>query len=101
MYEVKSNTLKNALKPYDIVRLKDGEIALITEVSVNSCQETPEAQISYSIDFITDNINRSRSAWYSRAELEFMCNIFVKIAKNSTHPAGHSQQWVERLLINS
>lgn len=95
MYKIEKQTLKNSLKPFDLVKLKDGSIAFIKETSVNHCQPSG-GQISYSITMLYGNINKT--AWYDRDELEFICNLFVKFAENMTHPFGNNEEWVEKLI---
>lgn len=86
MFNIEKDTLENALKPFDIVKTKSGEIAFIREVSVNNAQNEPKHQISYSVSFITENINNEKVAWYDNDDgLEFLCNMFVKIAQSATN----------------
>lgn len=102
MYKVSEEALKKAYKPFDLVRFPDGELAYISEVNVNVCQESPEAQISYSVNFITENKANHKNAWYhyQTEAFEVLANIFVLIGQSACHNMGNSQQWVERILVN-
>lgn len=96
MYEIKKETLEWAHKPYDIVTDIEGNVGFIQEVSVNDCQESPEAQISYSVNWLTgDNY---KTAWFDHDELTYQCNMFVKIAESSCHAFGSSANSVQALF---
>jgi hypothetical protein len=81
MYKIKESTIKNSLKPFDIVKTQKGEIAFIKEVSLNSCQKLHYEQVSYSLKFITKNNVNEKTAWYKNHELELLGNLFIKIAE--------------------
>ena len=102
MYKVSDQALKKAHKPFDIVQFPDGELAYINEVNVNNCQESPEHQISYSINFITENPNGHKNAWYCYETLAFKVigNMLVLMAEAACHNALYSGDWVEKVLIN-
>lgn len=95
MYEVTEKTLKDALKPFDIISIKNGSVGYITEVSVNTCQPTGH-QIGYSITWLVGNENKS--AWWDHEELTFHCNIFIKIAEDCCHNIGRNQGMVQKLF---
>lgn len=84
MYKIEEETYKWAYKPLDIVSDKDGNVGMIREVSVNSCQEDPNWQISYAISWLTGSVNKV--AWFDHKELTQHCNIMIKLAECA---AGH------------
>lgn len=96
MYEVRRETLENALKPFDLVRVKNGDIAFIREVNVNGCQITPEHQISYSLKFLCDDAKTAKVAWYTNDELELLGNLLIRIAEVAASNSRH----VETLFNN-
>ena len=96
MYKIEEETLKNSLKPFDLVKLTNGDIAYIKEVSVNDGQITENSQISYSIRLLYGT--ETKTAWYNRSELEFICNLFVKFAEDMVHPFGTNREWVGKLV---
>ena len=102
MYSVNPEDLKKAYKPFDIVRFPDGELGFINEVSVNTCQESPEHQISYSVSFITENKSGHKNAWYhyQTEAFEILGNMFVLIGEAACHNMGNNKRWVEKVLIN-
>lgn len=96
MYKIEESTLKDSLKPFDVVKLRNGDIAYINEVSVNTSQESPKFQIGYSIRILSGTTNKL--SWYDKNELEYQCNLFIEIAKNATHNMGQSSRWVKKLF---
>lgn len=98
MSEVTKETLKKAYKPFDLVSDKNGNVGIIQEVDVNDCQEEPEHQISYAVEWL---IGRGdKHAWYSTDELTSHCNLFVRIAECACHPMGSSSTSVKSLFNN-
>lgn len=98
MSEVTNKTLQWAYKPFDIVTDEKGNVGFIQEVSVNSCQDTPNSQISYAVSWLVgDNY---KHAWFDHDELTKHCNLFVKIAEASCHPSGSNSYSVQSLFNN-
>ena len=85
-------------KPFDIVKAPTGEVGMITEVSVNDCQEGFDDMVSYSVDWFEGDLH---TAWWDHKDLTVLCNLFVKIAENSCHPMGYNEEHVEALLSES
>ena len=98
MYKVTKETLKKAYKPYDVVTNENGDVGIIQEVSVNSCQESFDWQISYAVNWIIGN--ESKHAWFHHKELIRHSNIFEEIAKMSCHASGNSENSIEDLFNN-
>lgn len=96
MYEVKKSTLEWAYKPFDIVTNEEGDVGFIQEVSVNSCQDEPEHQISYAVKWIVGH--ETKHAWFNHDELTYHCNIFIKIAESACHPMGRNEYSVQSLF---
>lgn len=95
MYKVEQETLDKALKPFDVVLIKKtGGLAYIREVNVNDCQPTGH-QISYSVTHLHKT---GKTAWYDSGELEYQCNLFVKIAEDTCHDMGGNESWVKKLM---
>lgn len=95
MFKITEKTLKESLKPYDVVTDKYGNVGFIREVNVNSGQEEPH-QISYSVEWMVGL--GDKNAWFIDKELTRHCNIFIKIAECSCHPFGNSARRVEELF---
>ncbi len=98
MYEITKETLVWAYKPFDVVTNKGGDVGFIQEVSVNDCQDSPEHQISYAVNWLVGN--EYKHAWFDHEELTVHCNLFVKIAESSCHPAGGGAESVRSLFNN-
>jgi len=96
MYKIEDSTLRNAYKPYDIITDKKGNVGFIQEVNVNTCQESPDWQIQYAVDWMVGD--NDTHAWFDHNELTKHGNIFIKIAENSCHPSGDSKRWVQELM---
>ncbi len=96
MYAVTEDSMKKSYKPFDIVSDKDGNVGMIREVSVNSCQESFESQISYAIAWLTGDMGKV--AWFNHGELKRHCNIMLKIAEEMCHPMGGNARKVESLF---
>lgn len=96
MTKVTDESFKKAYKPFDIVSDKGGNVGLIKEVNVNSCQDTFEHQISYAITWLTGT-NR-QSAWFHHYELQRHCNLFLKIAECAASGHGGNYRHVEKLF---
>jgi len=98
MYEIKKKTLEDAYKPYDVVTDENGNVGFIQEVNVNNCQTEAKYQISYAVNWLVGD--EDKHAWFHHEELTKHCNIFMEIAKCSTHPMGHKSKWVPELFKN-
>ena len=97
MYKVKEKTLKEALKPFDVVKdKKSGAVGFICEVSVNDCQPLPEHQISYAVQWMTPGT--TRRYWWNYVELEYQSNLMHLIGIQMCNPMGRSDIWVKELL---
>ena len=96
MYEVSEESYKKALKPFDVVTDKVGNVGFVKEVSVNNCQTSFEHQISYAVTWLVGT--NSKVAWFDHSELKKHCNIMAKLAENSCHPFGHNARQVETLF---
>jgi len=55
MSEVTRETLNWAHKPFDVVTDSHGNVGFIQEVSVNECQDDPNSQISYAVNWMVGN----------------------------------------------
>tara|TARA_R110002096_G_scaffold181526_1_gene359232 strand:- start:1 stop:315 length:315 start_codon:yes stop_codon:yes gene_type:complete len=97
MYKIKKSTLQQAYKPYDVVSTKDGQVGFIKEVNVNDCQPKVYDQISYSITWL---VGTNYNAWWKHEDLLWHSNIFIEIAKASTHPFGRNESNVDDLFQN-
>lgn len=97
MFEVTPETLKNSYNPFDVVSI-DTSVGFIREVSVNSGQANPDAQVQYAVTWLVGP--ETKTAWFKREELTVHGNIFVEIAKTSCHPMGGSSRAVESLFTN-
>ena len=95
MFKVEKETLETAYKPYDVVSDCYGNVGFVQEVSILDSQPT-QNQVSYVVNWLTGD--RTKMAWFKHKELRYHCNIFVKIAESSCHPAGRSGKWVIELL---
>lgn len=82
MYEVTDETYSRAYKPLDIVSDKHGNVGMIRETNVNTCQTSFESQISYAICWLTGDI--TKVAWFKHSELTQHCNIMIKLAECAT-----------------
>lgn len=96
MHEVKKETLKNAHKPFDIVTDKNNNVGFIREVSVNDSQINASNQISYAVEWLIGNQNKT--AWFDHSELTTHGNILLKIAECACHPMGGNDKWVSKLF---
>lgn len=96
MSKVAKETLRWAYKPFDLVADKKGNVGFIQEVSVNNCQETPNAQISYAVNWMIGN--NDKYAWFLHKELTVHGNILIKIAECACHPMGNNARSVQNLF---
>ena len=96
MYEVTQETLDNAYKPFDVVTNGNGDVGFIQEVSVNDCQDIPENQIRYAVNWLVGKENKR--AWFDHHELTLHCNLLIKIAESACHPMGHNSGHVQKLF---
>lgn len=95
-YKVSAQTLIDSYKPFDIVEDAEGNVGFISEVNVNDCQ--PEGhQISYSVTWLKLN-GSPYNAWWDHSDLTRHCNLFVKIAESTCHPAGSNAKWAKTVL---
>jgi len=92
MTELTQEMLKESYKPFDVVTDKEGNVGLITEVSI--VQNIP----TYVVEWLVGRGNRQ--AWYESEDLIVHCNMFVKIAQSTCHPAGGSERYVPALFNN-
>lgn len=92
-----SESVKIAYKPYDVVTDKHSNVGFISEVSINSCQESVHCQLSYSVTWLVD-LTHPHNSWYNHSELKVHSNIFKEIAKASVHPMGHNGAVVDLLM---
>lgn len=84
MSEITEETYRKTHKPYDVITIKGYEgVALIKEVSCNSCQDGFEDQIKYSVAWITGK--EGKMAWFDHDEITVHSNIFMVIAQLSCH----------------
>lgn len=95
MSKVTGKTLEGAYKPFDIVTNKEGAVGFIQEVSVNDCQEEPQHQISYSVEWL---VGDDYTAWWKHHDLTLHCNLFIKIAECACHPSGSNAYAVQNLF---
>lgn len=95
---IKTDTIKDAHKPYDIVTDSKGNVGYIQEVSLNDCQPCKEHQVSYAVNWIVGK--GDKHAWYDGEQLEVHGNMFKEIAKCSCHPMGHSASDVDNLFFH-
>lgn len=98
MFKVTEETLEKAHKPFDLVSTPNGSVGFIQETSVNSCQASPEHQISYSVHWLIGK--ETKSSWWSTDELLFHGNLFIEIAKCMVHPMSDSAKYVQSLFNN-
>ena len=98
MYEITEETKRKSYKPYDVVTDNSSNVGFIQEVSVNHCQQSFNAQISYAVNWLTGD--NDKHAWFDHNELTVHCNLFVKIAESSCHPMGHNDHWCSDLFSN-
>lgn len=98
MNKIKKETFDSFYKPFDVVELKDGSVAYISEVSVSPHQSDPKHQVSYAISFLIQK-GYNKVAWYDHDELKVHCNLFVKIAEGSACSMGSSEEWVKKLMF--
>lgn len=96
MYKVAQETLDWAHKPFDIVSDGEGSVGFVQEVSVNSCQESKESQISYAVNWFYGS--NGKFAWFGHEELTVHGNLFVKIAESTCSPHGRNDRWVSKLM---
>lgn len=97
MYKISDTTFKEALKPFDVVKVKEtGSVAFISVTNVNHCQPHGH-QVSYSLTFICGN--DSKNAWYTADELEYQCNIFHKIMLEMHGQCG-GREYLEKIVFN-
>lgn len=96
MYEITDEVLKKAYKPFDIVSDAYGNVGMIREVGVSSCQPDFDGQIKYAITWLTGAINKT--AWFYHKELSRHCNIMIKIAECAA--SHNSDVYVDRLFKN-
>ena len=99
MSEITIESYRKAHKPYDVVKIKGHKgVALIKEVSCNSCQDGFEDQISYSVAWITGK--ETTVAWFDHDEITVHSNIFMVIAELSCHNFGTNESEVKKVLGN-
>jgi len=96
--EVTKKTLTWAYKPFDIVTDKNGDVGFIQEVNVNECQDMPDDQISYAVNWLVGN--GLRFAWFRHNELTYHCNLFVKISESACHPHSMNAFKAQSLFNN-
>lgn len=96
MARVAESTLQWSHKPFDVVTDEAGNTGFIREVSVNECQDTPGAQISYAVEWLIGN--NTRSAWFAHEELTAHGNLLLRIAECACHPMGGNHSFVKRLF---
>jgi hypothetical protein len=86
--------IKIALRPYDVVKHKDGSVGVVTEVNINSCQPELKHQLSYSVSwFFGSTLHNS---WFDHEDLEQGGNIFLTIAKRSCSTGG--SRYVKKVM---
>lgn len=99
MSEITKESYRKTHKPYDVITIKGYEgVALIKEVSCNSCQDVFEDQISYSAVWITGK--ESKVAWFNHDEITVHSNIFMIIAELSCHEFSNNDIEVKNVLGN-
>lgn len=98
MYEVSEETFKKSYKPFDVVSDKKGNVGIISEVSVNNCQETFDSQISYAVKWLTGKNNQT--AWFAHNDLSRHCNLMVKLAECTASAQGNNARHVGSLFRN-
>ena len=86
---------EQAHKPFDIVSNDKGSVGFIQEVSINSGQLNEE-KFSYAVCWLTGD--ERKTAWFDHDELNSHCNLFVKMAQKTCHPAGNNSKHVKSLL---
>jgi hypothetical protein len=98
MYDTKK-AFKKAHRPFTIVRLNDGSVGLINEVSINHCQDKIDHQIGYSVLWF-HNATDNRNAWWKHKELNTckVGNLFDMIAEASCHPFGGNSKTAVELM---
>lgn len=97
MYKVEKETLERAYKPFDVVSDENGSFGYIREVSVNSCQQGFDHQISYAVTWLAGPT--TQVAWFKQSDLKVHSNLMFSIMKDITHNHSSNDRWVE-LLFN-
>lgn len=96
MSEVTQETLRKAYKPFDIVTNVNGDVGLIQEVNVNTCQTGFDSQISYAVEWLVGQA--TQHAWFKHSELTSHCSLLIKLAEMSCHPSGSNARMVRSLI---
>lgn len=94
---ISKETLKKALKPFAIVSDPNGNVGFIQEVSVNDCQSGFKNQIKYTVNWLTGD--NKKHAWFTHSELQFHCNLFIRVAECSCHQSGGNAAHVKNFLM--
>lgn len=89
--------LSVAHKPFDIVTNVAGDVGIIQEVSINSCQESSDSQLSYAVRWLVGN--ERKFAWFDHNELKVHCNLFIAMGEMACNPRGNNANWVSKLVL--
>lgn len=86
-----------AYRPYDIVKHKNGDVGIITEVSIGG-QNTVSGDpyVSYSVNWLFGS--NLHTAWFGHSQLTVGGNIFDTIAEKSVHPFGGNEEYAAKLV---
>lgn len=87
MISIKKPKMKQKFLTFDIVRTIENEIGFVTDSSFNDSQDEPIHQYNYSIEFLTENKNRYKNAWYNDKELKWTGKNFLELLSQKIgHP---------------